>query len=44
MITQTGFRFTGRHALALFVGFFAVVFIVNGIFVWAATQSWWRWG
>ena len=40
MITQTGFRFTGRHALALFVGFFAVVFIVNGIFVWAATQSW----
>jgi nitrogen fixation protein FixH len=40
MSAQTGFRFTGRSTLALFLGFFAIVFIVNGIFVWQATQSW----
>lgn len=40
MTARTGFRFTGRSALALFVAFFGVVFIVNGIFVYIATQSW----
>jgi nitrogen fixation protein FixH len=33
-------RFTGRTVLALFVGFFGVIFLVNGAFIWFATQSW----
>jgi nitrogen fixation protein FixH len=36
----TGFRMTGRRTLALFIGFFGVIFVVNGIFVWVATDSW----
>jgi nitrogen fixation protein FixH len=33
-------RMTGRHVLFWFVGFFAVVFIANGFFVYFATKSW----
>ncbi|MEO6609486.1 MAG: FixH family protein [Aestuariivirga sp.] len=33
-------RFTGWHMLAIMVGFFAVVFFVNGILVFSALSSW----
>lgn len=34
-----GFRFTGWHFLAVMVGFFAVVFAVNGYFAYAALRT-----
>lgn len=40
MSERTEFRFTGRMALALFAAFFGVVFVVNGIFAYLATNSW----
>ena len=40
MTARAPFRFTGRMTLGLIIGFFAVIFAVNGIFVWYATQSW----
>jgi len=33
-------QLTGRHVLLAFLGFFAVVFAVNGVFVYFATSSW----
>lgn len=33
-------RFTGRTALTLFLSFFGIVFAVNGVFVYVATESW----
>ena len=33
-------RFTGWHMFAIMVGFFAVVFFVNGILVFSAMSSW----
>ncbi len=40
MSERAAFRFTGRMALALFAAFFGVVFVVNGIFVYFATDTW----
>ena len=40
MNARPEFRFTGRTVLALFIGFFGVVFVVNGVFVWQATDTW----
>lgn len=31
---------TGRHVLYAMIGFFGVVFLVNGVFVYFATSSW----
>jgi len=33
-------QLTGRHVLMAFIGFFGVVFAVNGVFVYFATSSW----
>lgn len=33
-------QITGRHVLFAFLGFFAVVFAVNGVFVYFATSTW----
>ena len=33
-------RFTGRTALTLLLAFFGIVFAVNGVFVYVATDSW----
>jgi nitrogen fixation protein FixH len=39
MSARTGFRFTGRLALMLLAAFFGLVFLVNGVFVYLATDS-----
>lgn len=33
-------QWTGRHALALLMGFFGVVFAANAVFVYVALESW----
>ena len=40
MSARTPRILTGRHVLALILGFFALVFAVNGAFVYLANESW----
>lgn len=40
MIHMAERHLTGRHVLAILVGFFGVVFLVNGAFVYLALESW----
>ncbi|MBO6784577.1 MAG: FixH family protein [Alphaproteobacteria bacterium] len=39
MTRDTG-AWTGRTFLAWIIGFFAVIFAVNGVFIWFASDSW----
>lgn len=38
-MTQDGFQLTGRHVLFALIGFFGVMFAVNGVFVYFATTT-----
>lgn len=36
---DSGFELNGRHVLAAFLGFFAVIFAVNGVFLYSALST-----
>ncbi|MDP6704706.1 MAG: FixH family protein [Alphaproteobacteria bacterium] len=40
MTGSTAKELTGRHVLAMLVGFFAVILVANIVFVWLALDSW----
>lgn len=37
--TESGFELNGRHVLAAFLGFFGVIFAVNGVFLYSALST-----
>lgn len=39
-MVRPGFSLTGRHVLAIVLGFFGIVTAVNGVMIWLALDSW----